>query len=140
MGMNIQFVGGASPNLGFAFDSRFLDLFGKYYITRIDEPSRPSNLIVFLSARADRQVLGELGAPRGYFRVRAPTDGTPWADRYDPDTQFPGNNSGFVDLRYFNKAVVALFDGHAQALGWDDLHDMRRWSDRADSPDWTLRP
>jgi hypothetical protein len=33
-----------------------------------------------------------------------------------------------------------MFDGHAEALDFTQLEDMRRWSDIATKPDWSLRP
>lgn len=141
LGMNIQHVGGAARNLGFAFDRHFERLLGRFYVTRIDEPQRPSRLIVFASARADPSLLPRFGGPiRGYFRLEPPTHGAGWEPRYDPQAPFPGLNSGFVDLRHMGRAVAAIFDGHAETLGWEEIRDMRRWSDRADAPDWRLMP
>ena len=61
-----------------------------------------------------------------------------WQQTYDPQSPSPGLNSGFVSCRYGLKAVTVQFDGHAQLLGWEDLQDSRRWSDRARSRDWRL--
>jgi prepilin-type N-terminal cleavage/methylation domain-containing protein len=138
LGMNTAFVGGNANEL--AFNASAQALFGKFYVTRIDEPQRPDRLIVFASARCEQQLaLPVLGRPEGFFRVDPPWFSTRnWEATYDPEAPMPGPNSGFVSCRYWGKAITAQFDGHAQALGWNDLQDMRRWSDRAKASDWHL--
>ncbi len=51
----------------------------------------------------------------------------------------PGDNSGFVSLRHQGKGVAVMVDGHVAMLDWDQFNDMRRWSDFADAPDWTIQ-
>jgi len=43
-------------------------------------------------------------------------------------------------MRRGNRAVVSALDGHAEALKLEDVRDMRRWADGADSSDWKLAP
>jgi len=138
LGMNTAFIGGSAHHL--AFTTPPVTMYGKFYVSRIDEPQRTDRLIVFCGARAEQQpALPTLGMPQGYFRVEAPYFiMRNWQATYDPNAAFPGNNSGFVACRYGDKAVTGLFDGHAAMSSWEDLQDMRRWSDRATSPTWRL--
>lgn len=144
LGMNTQFVGGDARYFG--FDSRFSRFFGKFYIERMHQPLRPSQLLVFVSARPSPQALAGVAIEDnlpGYHHVLAPRFADPspvqWADRYDDRTETPGNNSGFVALRHGGKAVGATFDGHAELLDWEELRDMRRWANGATSADWSLQ-
>jgi type II secretory pathway pseudopilin PulG len=138
LGMNTAFIGGSANHL--AFNSTATGLYGKFYVTRVDEPQRTDRLIVFCSARAEAQpALPGLGQPQGYFRVDAPNFLTRnWQAGYDANAAFPGLNSGFVACRYAAKAVTGLFDGHAALANWEALQDMRRWSQRATRADWRL--
>lgn len=138
LGMNTAFIGGSAHHLG--FNPSALGMYGKFYITRIDEPQRTDKLIVFCSARAEAQAaLPGLAPPQGYFRVDSPyLLARNWQATYDPNAPYPGTNSGFVACRYSGKAVTSLFDGHAATINWDDLQDMRRWADRATNPTWRL--
>jgi len=43
---------------------------------------------------------------------------------------------GNVHPRHFGRAVVSQSDGHVSMYKLQELRDMRRWSNRADSPDW----
>lgn len=140
LGVNAAFVGGSVASLG--FNAANLSLFGQFYVTRPDQVRRPDRLIVWASARDGVATWApQIGRPEGFFRVEAPWfSGRNWAQTYDPAAVSPGLNSGFVSLRHRGKAVVGLFDGHAEALDWDALQDMRRWSNQATRPDWTLTP
>ncbi len=140
LGMNVVFVGGSSDHLG--FNPTAAALYGRFYITRIEQPRRPSRLLAFVSARGDPSVILPDGrAPAGYFRVHPPyLTARNWETQYNGSAPFPGVNSGFVALRYAGRAVAAAVDGHADALGWDDLQDMTRWADGATTPDWVLAP
>ncbi len=138
LGMNTAFVGGNANELAFSPASQAL--FGKFYVTRIEEPQHPDKLLVFASARCEQQfALPVLGRPEGFFRVDPPWfSARNWQPTYDAEAVSPGANSGFVSCRYSGRAVTAQFDGHGQTLGWTDLQDMRRWSDQARAPDWRL--
>ncbi|MEQ8844986.1 MAG: type II secretion system protein [Phycisphaerales bacterium] len=138
LGMNVAYVGGSVNHLG---DKASQRVFGKVFLERDDQANRPTEVIAFASARFRGPLtLDELPEPEGFFRVEAPTFGAGWETSYDPGTIAPGPNSGFVSLRHGNKAVAAMLDGHAEVLGWDELRDMRRWADQADSVDWVPQP
>ncbi len=143
LGINAAFVGGSDKFQ--EFDPLFRKSFGRVYIDRIDQANRPTQLMVFVSARCELQTLAPgLGAPEGFFRVDppyfAPGQGRRWECAYDPRSAAPAVNSGYVSLRYKGRAVAAMLDAHAEPLTWDQLGDMRRWSDEADREDWTIKP
>ncbi len=138
LGMNVAFVGGSANHFG--FDATMGKLFGSFYVTHLESVQAPSKLIAFASARAKEPSQVNIGNPEGYFLVEAPTWGAGWQATYEPDAIEPGVNSGHVGLRYGNKAIVSMLDGHADTLKWDDLRDMRRWVDRATTPTWKLEP
>lgn len=142
LGLNSEFVGGSALD-GLAFNSAANASFGRFYVTRIEEVVRPDHLIVAASARGSLSAGVPLSeAPSGYYRVQAPRvhakNGVTWDDVYDPNASNPGTNSGFVALRHFGKAITAHADGHCETLNWEQLHDMRRWSNSADSAEWAL--
>ena len=146
LGMNTYFVGGHAGE-GLAFNQTAQRLFGRWYITRESEALRPSELIVFASAKADDGTVRDAGLEgpvRGFHRVIPPrsfeSSGPLWEEQYDDRAVFPAVNSGHVDLRGRGLAVVGIFDGHAEALPWQDLRDMRRWANQADDPNWRIRP
>jgi prepilin-type N-terminal cleavage/methylation domain-containing protein len=141
LGMNVAFVGG-SEQFG-SFDRVFQSMYGRQHIVRIDEAAQPSRLMTFVSARCEQQVPAPtLGRPEGFFRVEPPrfsaAEGMRWEAAYDPNTEAPGTNSGFVSLRTLRRAVIATVDSHAETLGWEDLRDMRRWSNTANREDWAI--
>lgn len=141
LGMNSTWIGGS--DLSGEFGKDFVKLFGRPYITRIDEAQRPTELIAFASARVQPQdQLPWLDRPEGFFRVESPyfteSLGRQWETSYDRDASLPGANSGFVSLRHFGKAVTAMMDGHAEMAGWGELNDMRMWADKATSAEWAL--
>jgi len=143
LGINAAFVGGSDKLQ--EFDAIFRKSFGRVYVERVDEVVRPTQLMAFVSARCELQALAPgLGAPEGFFRVDppyfAPGAGRRWEAAYDPRTGAPGANSGYVSLRYKGRAVAAMMDGHAETMTWDQLGDMRRWSDAASRADWTISP
>lgn len=143
VGINATFVGG-NDKLG-EFDNAFRSVYGRVHVERIDEVIRPTKLMVFVSAH-DREypAAPEFGRPEGYSRVEPPiftqANGRQWDEVYDENAEAPGNNSGFVSLRHRGKAVASMIDGHGQIMGWDQLGDMRFWADRADRPDWGVKP
>ncbi len=146
LGINASFIGGNSHDL--AFDSRLTDIYGQWFVQRLDQPRRASELIAFASARGlndGAQVVEGLD-PRqeGYFLVRSPnmfaSTGRQWQNRYEQDAPNVGANSGFVSLRHRGKAVTAMLDGSARTMGWDTLNDMRHWADGAVSAGWALSP
>lgn len=115
LGMNGTFVGGkfgTSMAPDHPGNNR-----GMFCVTNIVQPHKPSQLIVFVSAKMQ-------GAPHaGCFDVCAPGFGA----------------VGQVHYKYGGKAVVAYFDGHVEMNNEEQLQDMRRWSNLAamqDNPDW----
>lgn len=117
LGMNGTFVGG-KYGTGMSPDNPRSKR-GNFCVTTIAQPHKPSQLIVFASAKMD-------GAPNpGCFDVCAPGFGA----------------TGEVDYKYGDKAVVAYFDGHVELNDEEQLKDMRRWSNLAaiqDNPDWNF--
>lgn len=145
LGVNSFFVGGDDADTGGQFSAAFTKTFGRSYISRLDQATRPSSLMTFVSARTGAQAgLEFLGKPEGYFKVKPPfftsLQGRLWDAEYDPNAEYPGINSGFVSLRHRGKAVAGMLDTHAQIMSWNDLNDMRYWSDSADAADWVLKP
>jgi len=151
-GLNTFFVGGDSGP-GQAFNEQVVRHFGTFWVRRNHEPRRPTELIVFASARryAENAEAGYFGFEDpevpGYFRVTPPrfarAAGDQWEEAYEPTAERSddfGRNSGHVALRHNDKAITAMFDGHARSMGWGELRDMRHWADKADVPDWGLGP
>ena len=151
-GLNSYFVGGHDGE-GQAFNPIITQQLGTFWVRRDSQVRRPTDLIVFASARryATNAEAGffsfdDQHVP-GYFKITPPRFvralGERWESTYNPhgvaDGDY-GRNSGHVDLRHNDKAIVALFDGHSESLAWDELRDMRRWADQADAPDWGLGP
>jgi len=76
LGINATFVGGNDRVQG--FDPVFQRVFGRVHVERTDEPRRPSDLLVFVSARAEQQALApQLGRlwPRALIRMARCWDG-----------------------------------------------------------------
>ncbi|MEK6703663.1 MAG: type II secretion system protein [Planctomycetota bacterium] len=141
LGMNVAFVGGSEKFGG--WDKLFQRSYGKPHIDRLDQPARPAQVIAFASARCEQiDLASQLGRPEGFFRVEPPrftaAAGPRWSTTYDTNAESVGNNSGFVSLRHFNKAVTSMLDTHAEMMGWEDLNDMRHWSDKATAADWAI--
>lgn len=135
-GLNSVYMGGDDHVQGFS--SLSLRLYGRYFSTRIDQPSRPHQLLTFSSAySADPE--GQ-GLVQGYFRLVPPrTRINNWIDT--PPAQTPGAQAsqyGFVDYRHELKAASMMLDGHAELKSFQQLQDVRMWSDRATRPDWTI--
>ena len=102
-GMNIEGVGGN------------LAAYTPNAVRRLGEPSNPTDLIVFASARYNTS-----GYEYGYFEVRRPQTDT--FNESDLAFQF-----GFVHPRHRGRAVVGLFDGHAELLDAKQLYEENRW-------------
>jgi len=147
LGMNMALVGGSDKHG--ANDKNVVKVIGTPYVSRIDEPRRPSRLLTFVSGRGDEQAsLPGMGKIEGNFWVEPPYWlKKQWAEVYQVNPLNAKNptqavsvqaNSGNVSLRYAGKAVASTFDGHVEMLGWSDLNDMTRWADKATSPDWLV--
>lgn len=138
LGMNVAYVGGSVNHLG---DTTSQRVFGKVFLERDDQATRPTEVIAFASARfRGPGTIEELPDPEGFFRIEAPTFSSGWQDSYEDRAANPGTNSGFVSLRHGGKAVTAMLDGHAEVLGWQELRDMRKWADQATGEDWAPEP
>ena len=125
LGINAVFVGGhhgsGSP---LRPSERLVEAVGKYYVSRTSEAVNASELIVFASARADRDTVGN-------FEVRAPNLLSPdWSGEAWSESA-AASDHGFVDLRWNRKAVTAQLDGSVRMLDESQLRDMRRWSNQA---------
>ena len=136
-GLNSVWVGG-DENFG-GYNSAFLNLYGKFYVTRLGEIDRPAGLVVFASARGqDSMPTGEMSeVTEGYFRIRSPSFNTRiWSSSYGDDP------ASFGNLSARNGGVVAtgFADGHVEAREPTTLDDMRLWSNQATTSDWTLTP
>jgi prepilin-type N-terminal cleavage/methylation domain-containing protein len=138
LGVNADFVGGKSDP-GYAFNANALRQWGRWYVTRIDEVRRTSQLIAFASARGYDD--NNLVVP-GFHMVDAPAFTTQrWSDSAWQGDTMP-EDFGHVDLRWsangLPRAVTAHLDGHAQTLGLAELRDMRWWANRAETPDYVV--
>ncbi len=143
LGLNASFFGGNDRRQ--QFDRVTRQVFGRVYTERLADARRPSEDFVFVSARsAVNPLVPDLGAPEGFFRVEPPiygaAQGRQWGASYDERAATPETNSGNVSLRHWGKSVAAHLDGHAGLHGWDEMSDMRHWSDEATSVDWGIAP
>ncbi len=145
-GLNSYFMGGGAPGDSIPFSESGLRLFGQFYATKFYAINRPSNQMVFSSARdrAEPSILPGYGTVQGSFIIKPPylysTSGRQWSNSYDDYAETPDQNSGRISLRYNGKGIAGLLDGHAEQWGWDEFNDMRRWSDKATEAEWQLEP
>ena len=147
LGINQAFVGGSgdSDGTGYAFldnprrEQILRNAWGPtWFAKRATDARRSSSLIVFASSSGTSFVGGlELD---GYYRVTPPA----FLDRRwtleEPTNQTEPHETGNVSFRHNKKSVAAMIDGHAEALSWLEMQDMRRWSPQASAEDWTLPP
>jgi prepilin-type N-terminal cleavage/methylation domain-containing protein len=142
LGLNTRFVGGDSEFYAFSATGR--QVFGRFWLERTDEARDPTSLIVLASSRAApniREAIVRNDELFGFHRVLAPSATAPlWEAQYDAQSLNPVTNSGSVSLPDRERGLIAAMDGHAEFVPWRDLRDMRRWSHKADTPDWVLRP
>ncbi len=147
MGINSVFVGGDTDK--FAYQPQYLEpvFGGEFYVTRLSQVKRPTELIVFASARVNGLTAESAYAGarlvEGYFKVMPPYfREREWVDRYVEDCPWPecrAVDSGFISLRHqFRSAAIGFFDGHAGTLDNAQILDMRHWADQADQPQWTV--
>jgi prepilin-type processing-associated H-X9-DG protein len=140
LGINQTFVGGSADSdpTGVAFEARARSVWGdSWYVQRVVDVDRPSSLITFASAyslysgRGGQTIQGGYRVTPPYFVRRI------WRNQ-PPDELTPSGLVGGVSLRHSGKAVVALFDAHAEIFTWKKMQDMRHWAPTADAPDWTM--
>lgn len=155
-GMNGTFVGGNW--LRGAFRPINLQRFGTWYVASQADVRFPSKLMVFGSARGRGSNSGNRILP-GYHEIVPPYScSTPgnWlpnnvavnfsaarapgftSGKWDPYRE--PVDYGYMDFRYFNRAVNGFFDGHVENLTVREAADMRRWSDQATHADWRPMP
>lgn len=141
LGMNTVFIGGDSRPEGLGFNNQFRQLYGDFYLTRMSQARRPAELITFASARTNAPY-GPAAPPiiEGFHRVESPyLFNRRWDATWD-ETATP-KKWGYLSMRNgFRRAGVGFLDGHVDTLDDGEIQDMRRWCDRADTPDWTLQP
>lgn len=145
-GLNTYFMGGGAPGDTIPFSESGRRLFGQFYATKMYAVRRPTNQMVFASARdtAQPSVMPGYGIIEGSYIIKPPylysTSGRQWDTQYDEHPEFPARNSGFVSLRFKDKGIAAMLDGHAEQWGWEEFNDMRNWADQATKPDWQIQP
>ena len=131
LGINSVFVGG--DDLELPPDPKAIDRFGPFCVLVASAVQRPSELMVFASARGPFE--GRI--VNGFHTVKPPyLMARRWAVSWNPDD---GPEAwGDVHPRFNYRAVTALTDGHSEMLDRRALQDMQHWSNQADRPDWTL--
>jgi prepilin-type N-terminal cleavage/methylation domain-containing protein/prepilin-type processing-associated H-X9-DG protein len=136
-GMNATFVGG-NFRTSLAPTETTFSRFGKFCVTRIAEALKPQRLILFCSAHFNST--GDEGF-EGHHLVEPPnTTSRIWSTR--PYNERGGaEEHGYVHLRYGGRAAAVMMDGHVELLDFEQIKDMRRWSNQAaefDAPDFVL--
>jgi prepilin-type N-terminal cleavage/methylation domain-containing protein len=131
LGVNGVFVGG--DDLELPPDGKARELFGEFCLLKTAQSRRPSDLMVFVSARGPFEgkiVNGFYKATPPYLMARR------WAVDWNPAD---GPEAwGNVHPRFNSRAITGQVDGHAESMKTAELQDMRHWSDLADRPDWSL--
>ncbi len=143
-GLNTTFMGGDANEYG--FDNAATKTWGPNWVVRKQTlASRPSELIVFATATREHDFVslatGQKIVFDGFFRVRSPYFiQRRWAAEppSKSDERRKAATVGNVHFATLGRAVVGCLDGHAEALDWEGMQDMRRWADQATAPDWTL--
>ena len=132
-GINATFVGGNFLT-GLMPTPTAVQAFGQFVATRMTDVRRPSELIVFASAR----VRGDHGPYEGHHLIEPPATTTrTWVAEYKESN--PPEQWGFVHPRHRGRAAVGLLDGHAELFDLGQLQDMRHWSHQATEPEWMLK-
>jgi prepilin-type N-terminal cleavage/methylation domain-containing protein len=131
-GINSVFVGGDDVEM--PPTERAFERFGRFCVLKTAEVTRPSELLVFTSARGPFE--GRI-VP-GYFVVKPPyLNARRWAVDWNSDD---GPEAwGYVHPRYNLRSVTGMVDGHVENLDRRRIQDMRHWANPADRADWTLR-
>jgi len=132
LGINSVFVGGDDMELP-PSNAAFAK-FGPFCVLKVPEVQRPSNLMVFASARGPFE--GKI--VNGFYVVKPPyLAARRWAIEWNPAD---GPEAwGYVHPRFANRSVAAMVDGHSETFNRSALQDMTHWANPADAPDWTLR-
>ena len=131
-GINSVFVGGDDVEL--PPTERAFDRFGRFCVLKTAEVARPSELLVFTSARGPFE--GRI-VP-GYYVVKPPyLNARRWA--VDWNSEDGPEAWGYVHPRYNLRSVTGMVDGHVENFDRRRIQDMRHWANPADRADWTLR-
>ena len=134
LGYNSVFLGGDELKFNPALAAKSFGT--SWLVTRTSQIKRPSELLVFASARSRP---GGTHDEHGYFVVHPPYIRTrQWEENFDRSS--PPEQFGYVHPRWCGRAVAAMTDGHVETLKEMELQDMRRWCNIADRADWTLQP
>lgn len=130
LGMNSYFVGGhenGQPAYSYVTNGTC--------VTRLAQAVKPSQLIVFSSARGVDPMRGK--NVDGYYYVTSPQSSPKWPSAWSASGS--AKAYGQVRLAYSEKAVTAQLDGSVSLLNFSELRDMRRWANEAarqDNPNW----
>lgn len=145
LGLNTEWIGGDANAYAFLQPDNplrdVLDL-NRFYVTATAQVIRPDRLLVFASARGPSPFTQAEAEVQGYYKVTSPlfTELDPesrWSEVYSEANSFA--DFGHLSLRHRDqRAVVAFFDGHVDALDENALRDMRHWANWADHRDWLL--
>jgi prepilin-type N-terminal cleavage/methylation domain-containing protein len=143
-GLNSTFVGGDSRRGGFFAPA--LGRWGRFYVGSLDEPRFPDRLLIFATSRGYHPVGRDTVVPgrhriEGPWRASREPNQVPTFSRWEaPPGRFDPRRSpstyGHLDFRHFGKVLITMFDGHAAAVGLDEISDMRRWSNQATAENW----
>ncbi len=130
LGMNSYFVGGHENG-----QPAFSYVTNGTCVTRLAQAVKPSQLIVFSSARGVDPMRGK--NVDGYYFVTSPQSSPRWPSTWNSSGS--AKAYGQVRLGYAERAVTAQLDGSVSLLNFSELRDMRRWANEAarqDNPNW----
>jgi prepilin-type N-terminal cleavage/methylation domain-containing protein/prepilin-type processing-associated H-X9-DG protein len=144
-GMPATFAGGVGTFGGFLIGGTMTN--SRVAASRITEVKQHSRQIVFVEARIlnGSAMFEDDGTIRGSVRINPPRFNTEyWKAGPKNSIQFVGpttSSSGIPYARSGSDLIgVAFLDGHVEALRPDQMLDMRMWTPKAKSPDWTVPP
>lgn len=143
MGLNQTFIGGSADTDGggYALNPTYSALTASkwgnnWYVRRISDAPRPSDLLLFATAAGADPVGGV--TLDGFYRVTPPYFFSRKWTTQTPTSITQPSQIGSVNFRYAGKAVGVMCDGHAESLTWDQMQDMRRWAPKATKSDYVL--
>lgn len=119
---------------------------GKHVAFKMSEIRRSAEQIVFceVAIKNGSQSVEDIDL-RGFHYVNPPradaASGTYWTVREHRAEVVLANATRAVGVPYSRadkKIPVSFLDGHAEARPIEDLTDMRNWSPKATSPDWSF--
>ena len=133
LGINSYFIGGNETEFPASAANKKFGV--GTVVTKMSEIRRPSNLMMFVSARSATTGF----EANGYYQVTPPyLTGRKWSTDWTRATE--PKDWGFVAPRYDQRAVAGMLDGHVQMMSLSELQDMRHWANNADQADFTLKP